>query len=133
MTYFDLSQLWRSIDEERQARGMTWASLSEEVGVGVSTIRRFSEASDAEADGVLALVGWLGVAPECFIAESSVDGSPLPESGGGMIRVDMGAIAQLTHGEVVAQGRTRTTIQRLVGAAQASGRTVASLTRWSAD
>lgn len=133
MLRFDLARLWRMIDVERAARGMTWASLSREVRVSAATIRRLARAEDAEADGILALVGWLGVAPEEFVVTSTVDGSPLPPAGDGMLRVDMKLVAELSGWPRGGQDRSRTTIQRLVGVAQRSGRAVASLTRWSSD
>ena len=64
---FDLHQLSRQIDEARRDRDLTWSEIAQEVGVSTSTIRRFATASDAEADGVLALIGWLGIAPEQFV------------------------------------------------------------------
>lgn len=110
---------------------MTWAAISQEVGVATSTIRRFATASDAEADGVLALIGWLGVAPEHFVIDSEITGEPLPPAGEGVIRVDMTLVAKSTARPRQAPPAMRTTIQRLVAAAQASKVPVASLTRWS--
>lgn len=104
------------------------AALSRQVGVAASTIRRFRTASDAEADGVLALIGWLGDPPEDFMVNATADGTLLPPTNGGMIRVDMDVVSEAATGR---RGAKRTTIQRLAFAAQASGRTVASLTRWS--
>ena len=129
---FDLAAFADSVDREREERGLSWVALAGEVGVAASTIRRFATASDAEADGVLALVGWLGVVPEDFVPNSRVVGSPLPRAGDGLIRVDMDQIAGLASWPRAGHTGSRTTIQRLVAAAQVSGRTVASLTRWSA-
>lgn len=125
MLPFDLGGLYRSIDQDRSDRQLTWAALSREVGVAVSTMRRFERAVDAEADGVLALIRWLGVAPEQFVAGTAVVGEPLLPTGDGMVRVDMSLVS--------AAGRVagRTSIQRLVVIAQATGRSVASLTRRS--
>ncbi len=128
---FDLNELSLSINSARADRDLAWAQVSRQVGVATSTIRRFATASDAEADGVLALIGWLGVAPEQFIIESTVVGTPLPAAGDGMIRVDMVRIAELPAWPRRAQVGTRTTIQQLVTAAQDSGTPIASLTRWS--
>jgi hypothetical protein len=86
---------------------------------------------DAEADGVLALIGWLGVAPERFVADSKVAGVPLTQAAAGCIRVDIAALADLPGWNRRARSVTRTTIQRLVIAAQASETAVASVTRWS--
>ena len=128
---FDLRELSRWIDEARADRHLSWAAISQQVGVATSTIRRFASASDAEADGVLALIGWLGVAPEQFVANSKIAGAPLPSAGEGIIRVDMALVAELLSAPRPARPVTRTTIQRLVTAAQASEVSVASLTRWS--
>ena len=128
---FDLNALSRSIDQARADRGLTWTRLSQEVGVATSTIRRFASASDAEADGVLALIGWLGVAPEQFVVDSDVIGVLLPPAGDGVIRVDMSLVNQLPASPRRARVGTRTTIQRLVMAAQASKVTIASVTCWS--
>ncbi len=128
---FDLAELSRWIDDERSDRQLTWAALSKQVGVAASTIRRFSSADDAEADGVLALVGWLGVEPEQFVVNSAVTGALLPPAGDGVIRVDMALVAPLLEGPRRARLGSRTTIQRLVAAAQAYELPVASLTRWS--
>ncbi|NND12971.1 MAG: hypothetical protein HKO10_03340, partial [Acidimicrobiia bacterium] len=125
---FDLNELSRWIDEARSNRDLTWKQISEEVGVATSTIRRFASASDAEADGVLALIGWLGVAPERFVIDSRVAGMPLPPAGDGMIRVNMEQLAELPGSSRRARVGSRTTIQQLARAAQASGRTIASLT-----
>lgn len=128
---FDLLALSRSIDQARSERGLTWTQLSGEVGVSTSTIRRFATAADAEADGVLALIGWLGVVPEEFIADSKVAGVQLPEAGNGQIRVAMAALKELPGFGATTKGSTRTTIQRLVTAAQESLMPVASVVRRS--
>ena len=128
---FDLNKLSRCIGQARGERGVTWKQISHDVGVAPSTIRRFATAADAEADGVLALVGWLGVAPEAFVANSAVAGTQLLPAGEGVIRVDMAQVSELSTLRRRAAVGPRTTIQRLVVAAQASERTVASLTRWS--
>lgn len=125
---FDLGKLSYRIDELSEERGLTMTALAREVGVAASTIRRFRTADDAEADGVLALIAWSGDPPEQFIADSLVSGTRLPPAGTGQIRVDMDLVVRARSGR---GAPTRTTIQRLVIAAQASGRTVASLTRWS--
>jgi len=110
---------------------MSLAVLARQVGVAASTIRRFREADDAEADGVLALVRWLGVAPEDFVAGNSVRGTRLRCSGDGYVRVDMELVARANGDPHGAKGRTRTSIQTLVEVAQRSGQPLESLTRFS--
>lgn len=128
---FDLQLLSRRIEDARSERHLTWAAISKEVGVATSTIRRFATASDAEADGVLALIGWLGVAPEQFVIDANIAGMPLPPVRDGVIRVDMALVAELTAQPRRARPITRTTIQRLTAAAQPADVPLASLTRWS--
>ncbi len=128
---FDLKQRSRQIDEARAGGDLTWSSISQAVGVAVSTIRRFATASDAEADGVPPLIGWLGVAPEHFVVDSNVVGVLLPPRGEGVIRFDMSRSVELLTWPRRARTGTRTTIQRLAMAAQASDTPIASLTRWS--
>ena len=127
---FDLAGLHRAVDAERQLRGLSWAALAREIGVAASTIRRFATADDAEADGVLLVVRWLNAAPEDFVPGGRVSGKRLPSVEVGYVRVDMALLAS-ANGEQPDQRRTRTTVQRLVGAAQRSGQPVAALTRIS--
>ncbi len=128
---FDLYALSSALERARSDRDLTWVAMSREVGVAASTIRRYASATDAEADGVLALIGWLDVPPERFVAGSTVAGTPLPPAGEGMIRVDMARLRALCSPAGQSPTATRTTIQRLVSTAQASQVSVASLTRWS--
>ena len=104
--------------------------VSRETGVSTSTIRRLETADDAEADGVLALIRWLGVPPETYVDAARRAGEPLP-TGAGMIRVDMDRVAAAV-GEPT-RGRERTTIRRLVAAALRVDVSVASLTRVTAS
>ena len=128
---FDLNQLNLQIDQARRDRDLTWSAISQETGVATSTIRRFATATDAEADGVLVLIGWLGVAPEQFVVDSSVAGTQLPPADEGIIRVDMSRLVDLPTWPRRSRAGTRTTIQRLVMAAQVSETTIASLTHSS--
>ena len=126
---FDLHKLFAAIDAKRQHRDLSWAELSSQVGVSASTIRRFSKAHDAEADGVLALVRWLEDAPEDYISNSSVKRKLLHPPGDGYTRADMTLVAKANPESRSTNSRTRTTIQHLVETAQQSGQPVASLTR----
>lgn len=129
---FDLHRLYQEINAERQRQNLSWNALSRQVHVAASTIRRYASADDAEADGVLALIHWLDATPEDYITNNSITPTRLPPAAHGQPRVDMDRVAEATKDPLDprgANGRTRTTIQRLVGAAQHSGQSVASLTR----
>ncbi len=125
---FDLGALFRRIEGRRVESGQTWAALSKLTRVSATTIRRFETADDAEADGVLALIAWLEAEPEEFIAGWHRDGERLMPTTGGLVRVDMARVSAVTGGHRVTG---RTTIQTLARTARASGRSVASFTRWS--
>ena len=131
MPVFDLPAVFRAVDIERQLHDLSWAALARQIGVAASTMRRYETADDAEADGVLAVLRWLGTAPEHYITGGAVKGQLLPAGEQGYIRVDMELIAVASGDPNGASGRTRTSIQHLVEVAQRSGRPVASLTRFS--
>ena len=128
---FDLHALFRTIDAERERHGLSWAALSRQVAVAATTIRRFDNADDAEADGVLALIRWLDVPPEDYVRGDSARGERLIGAGDGYVRVDMESVAKAKGDPSGGRGRTRTSIQNLVEVAQQSGQPIASLTRRS--
>jgi len=127
---FDLSALFRRIDIKRREQEMSWAALAREVGVAASTIRRFSAADDAEADGVLALIRWLEAAPEEFFWADCASRAHLLPDRTGVVRVDMGLI-DAAQKRPTANKRTRTTIQHLAEVAEQSSTPVAALVRIS--
>lgn len=129
MTNFDLRSLHRAVEVERVRKGSSWASVARASGVSASTIRRFADADDAEADGVLAVVRWLGVSPEDFIDGSVVAGQALSSPDDGFVRVDMELVASASRESAPSRARSRTTIQHLVRIAQDALCTVSSLTR----
>jgi transcriptional regulator with XRE-family HTH domain len=67
MVRFDGPALFASLDSARQARGLSWAQLSQQTGVSVSTIKRSQGGGRMEVDGVLALTSWLGRPVEDFL------------------------------------------------------------------
>ena len=128
---FDLAALALALEHACRERSMTLSGVAREIGVSSSTMRRYATAADAEADGVLAALGWLGVAPEDFVAGSRVPAERLPSAGSGMIRVDIETASALPSWPRSSRAASRTTIQRLVMAAQLERVSVASLTRWA--
>jgi hypothetical protein len=66
---FDAQALYRALDEQRQARDMTWADVSREIGVSASTITRTRDGGRLEVDGMLAMVSWLGRPVEVFCVQ----------------------------------------------------------------
>ena len=70
MRRFDPKALYAALDEERRSRGVTWKEVAAETGVSASTISRTRHGGRIEVDGVLALVGWLGVPVETFTRQT---------------------------------------------------------------
>lgn len=124
---FDLSALHEALREKCEVESLSWAGLSRDIGVAASTIRRFATADDAEADGVLFAIQWLGVAPEAFVNGVAPTTGLLPERG--VVRVDMDALRSTTAGADIRPDRARTTIQTLARVAAGEGRSIASMTR----
>lgn len=69
MRRFDAAALYRALDEKRAASNMTWTGVAKVIGVGASTITRLKAGGRMEVDGMLAMVGWLGVPVETFVRE----------------------------------------------------------------
>jgi len=65
----DSAALFAAIDQRRDALGLTWPALARDTGVSVATIKRLQRGGRMEVDGLLALVGWLGVSVETFVRE----------------------------------------------------------------
>lgn len=88
-TAFDLLALHRELEAERSARGLSKQRLAEAVGVSASAMARAANGGTMEADGVLAMVRWLGVAPERFIRPVVRDRPTAPlTSSAAMVRAD---------------------------------------------
>jgi transcriptional regulator with XRE-family HTH domain len=63
---FDGRAFFTCVDEQRRERGLSWAALGRVTHVSPPTIRRFATGEVIEADGVFALVRWLGRPLEDF-------------------------------------------------------------------
>lgn len=72
MRRFDSTALYAALDEQRRRRRMTWTEVSAEIHVSVSTIKRTRLGGRMEVDGMLAMVGWLGVPVEQFVRERDI-------------------------------------------------------------
>ena len=90
---FDLRSLHADLDAERIRRGFSRQRLAVTIGVSASTIARTAVGGVMEADGVLAMVRWLGAPPERFVRPAAA-GQPtrLPASPTAMVRADTEAM-----------------------------------------
>lgn len=70
MKRFDARALHQALDEQRKRRGLSWAELSNEIGVSASTLRRTKDGGRMEVDGMIAMVYWLGEKVETFVRET---------------------------------------------------------------
>lgn len=57
---FNFPALYGALDAERRRRGLSWQQVAGEIGPAVSTLTRTALGGPMEADGVLAMVRWLG-------------------------------------------------------------------------
>ena len=69
---FDTRALYEALDHQRTARRLTWEAVAREIGVSATTIKRTRRGGRMEVDGMLAMVGWLGVPVEAFVREVDV-------------------------------------------------------------
>ena len=63
---FDPQALYAALDNQRQARAMSWRQVASEIGVSASTLTRTRQGGRMEVDGMLAMVRWLGRSAESF-------------------------------------------------------------------
>jgi len=71
MKRFDSKALYRTIDDRRLQRGLTWSAVAGEMGVSAATVQRIRLGGRLEVDGMLAMVGWLGESVETFVREET--------------------------------------------------------------
>src|SRR5262245_9386057 len=88
---FDLRALYAALDEQRQARGLTWAETTRQINaagsvvmhpISTSTVVGLRSKPIAEADGVLQMLRWLNRTPESFVhgLDETLATSRLPEA-----------------------------------------------------
>jgi hypothetical protein len=138
MTDFDVDALYRALDAQRQARGLTWAQLTREINgqfarlplrsICTSTITGMRRRRVIEGDGVLQMLRWLGRAPEEFVPhriQRAMTDAALPSVEPGLIlRFDTVAIYTALDTQRSERGMTWTQIARDIG-----GLSARSLTR----
>ena len=71
---FSLQSLYAALDAQRQERGYSWLRATREMAqhgkrhpLSPSTVKGMRTKALAEADGVLAMLRWLGRSPESFL------------------------------------------------------------------
>jgi hypothetical protein len=87
---FDLAALYTAPDEQRRARGLTWAGVTREINrpdarpvlhpVSVSSVTGTSRGRGGEGNNVLLMLLWLNRTPESF-----VPGHPAPAAPGTLL------------------------------------------------
>jgi hypothetical protein len=99
---FEMKKLYAVLDEERCARGLTWAEMVAEINkpfegtpsipISVGTVREILKKSSVTSTVVLQILRWLGRSPESFLAVSEAERESvsradeiLPEPGPGRI------------------------------------------------
>jgi len=69
MLRFDAKALYQALNEQRQARGLTWTGVAREIGVSPGTLTRTALGGRMEVDGMLAMCRWLGRTAESFVRD----------------------------------------------------------------
>jgi len=64
------------MESKRDADGLSWREVAATIGVSPATIARLREGGRLEVDGMLAMVGWLGVPVESFVRETTLKNDP---------------------------------------------------------
>jgi transcriptional regulator with XRE-family HTH domain len=79
MSLIDTDLLYRTLDAERQARGLSWRDVAAETGLSPSTFSRLP-GKQPNLDGYVAMCRWLGMPMETFSKRRvvKVDGSLEP-------------------------------------------------------
>jgi hypothetical protein len=134
---FDVAALHAALDQQRKARGLTWAQLTREINgqcerlplrsIASSTIAGMRKRQVLEGDGVLQMLRWLGRAPEDFVPghPQSAPGTALPPvARGRILRFDLPAIYAAIDAKRAERGMTWAETAREIG-----GFSVAGLTR----
>ena len=115
---FDGARFLESIDEQRRDRELSWSALGSSTGVNPSTIKRFATGEVIEADGVLALLRWLGRPLEDFSPANShlnSGNAPAPARPGTMLRRDTARLYQALMNDVERNGVTLKQIAEATG------------------
>jgi hypothetical protein len=76
--WFDYRALYQAIDAKRAETRLSWNALATQLGVAAGTLRHTEAGGPMEADGIRAMVAWLGLAPEFFVR--SRGGAIVPQS-----------------------------------------------------
>jgi len=86
---FDIDALYLALDQQRQARGLTWADVARDISrqferspafarpIAASTVSGIRSRRVLEGDGVLQMLLWLNRTPESFSANTRDE--PLPK------------------------------------------------------
>ena len=91
---FSLQDLYAALDAQRQERGYSWTRATREMAqhgkrhpLSPSTVKGMRTRAVAEADGVLAMLRWLGRSPESFLQghETSERSGRLPDIPSGKV------------------------------------------------
>jgi transcriptional regulator with XRE-family HTH domain len=116
----DQEALYLALDAQRRSRGLSWQAVADTIGVSASTIARVRQGGMLEADGVLAMVRWLGRTPESFTAarRSAPRGMAAGDrrTSGTYLRVDTRALHAALEAALASRGLTWQQVAREVSA-----------------
>jgi transcriptional regulator with XRE-family HTH domain len=75
----DTDGLYAALNATRQARGLSWRQLANEVGVSPSTMTRLANGQRPDVDAFAALVRWLGQPADTFLVSDAQPPADQPD------------------------------------------------------
>lgn len=72
-TTVDVAALYATLDSKRQAEGMSWRGLAQELNITPSTFTRMAQGRRPDVDTFAALLRWVGMPVEAFLEPVATD------------------------------------------------------------
>lgn len=75
---FDSAGFFKALESTVMSRGLTWKTVSEQTGVGTSTLSRMAQGRGPDAASLAVLGAWSGLNPAHFTGIASAASKPEP-------------------------------------------------------
>jgi transcriptional regulator with XRE-family HTH domain len=72
----DVEGLYAALDARRQTEKLSWRGLAQKLGIAPSTFTRMAQGRRPDVDTFAALLRWLGMPVEAFMASSTETSTP---------------------------------------------------------
>lgn len=68
---FDAEGFYAALDDQREARRLTWKQVADDSDVSASTLTRMAQGKRPDVDSLAALLKWSGLSADDFIIDDS--------------------------------------------------------------